>query len=128
VTAVENLIATVLVLLAPVGLCYGWIFFWTRMRHEPRSWRTWVTVVSLALASLAVLSWPVMAVLAPKADWGTYVGVRSQVEWVEAWHRPIFRTLLAAFVLCFFGRPRLILPIAFGCIGAAMFWLFSTMP
>jgi hypothetical protein len=128
VTAAENLIAIVLVLLAPVGLLYGWIFFWTRMRHETWSWRTWVTVVSLALASLAVVSWPVIMLLKPQADWGTGVGVGHQVEWVEAWHRPIFRTLLAAFVLCFFGRPRLILPIAVGCIGTATFWLFSMMP
>ena len=127
-TAAENIVATVVILLAPIGLVYGWIFYWTRMRHEARSWRTWITVVSLALASLAVLSWPVMALLAPKANWGTYAGVRNQVAWVEAWHKPIFRTLLAALVLCLFGRPRLILPIAVGCIGTAMFWLFSTMP
>jgi hypothetical protein len=70
VIPVENIIATVIILLAPVGLLYGWIFFWTRLRHEPQGWRTWVTVVALALASFAALSWPIMAVLAPKADWG----------------------------------------------------------
>jgi hypothetical protein len=128
VTTAENIVATLLVLLSPVGLLYGWYFYFSRMRHEPRSWRTWISVVSLTLASLAVLSWPVMALLAPRADWKTYAGVRGQLEWVEAWHRPIFRTLLAALVLCLFGRPRLILPIAVGCIGAALFWLFSTMP
>ena len=76
-TAAENLIAIVLVLLAPVGLLYGWIFFWTRMRHETRSWRTWVTVVSLALASLAVVSWPVIMLLKPQADWDLLIDRRE---------------------------------------------------
>jgi hypothetical protein len=128
VNGVENMIATLIILLAPVGLLYGWFFYLKRMRHEPRSWRTWITVVSLALASLAFLLWPVMALLAPRVDWATYAGAKDQVEWVEAWHKPIFRTLLGALVLCLFGRPRLILPIAFGCVGTALFWLFSTMP
>jgi hypothetical protein len=127
VSGPQYIFGNLLILLAPVGLLYGWFFYWTRMRHEPRSWRDRVSVVALGLASLAILLWPVMAMLAARTDWGGSAGV-DQVEWVEAWHRPIFRTLLAAFVLCFFGRPRLILPIAVGCIGAAMFWLFSTMP
>ena len=124
----ENIVTTVFILLSPIGLIYGWFFYFTRMRHEPRSWRSWITVASLGLASIALLSWPVMALLMPHADWGTGAGVGHQVEWVEAWHKPIFRTLLAALILCLLGRPRLILPIAVGCVGAALFWLFSTMP
>jgi hypothetical protein len=128
VTATENVVSTALILFSPIGLVYAWFFYLTRMRREPRSLRTWITVGALVLASLAVLSWPVMALLMPRADWGTGAGVGNQMTWVEAWHKPIFRTLLAALVLCVFGRPRLILPIAFGCIGSALFWLFSTMP
>ena len=126
--AAENLVPRLVILLAPVGLLYGWIFYWTRMRYEPRSWRIWITLVSLTMVSLAVLSWPVVALLAPKVNWVTYSGVKDQMEWVEMWHKPIFRTLLAALVLCFFGRPRLILPIAVACVGTGLFWLFSTMP
>lgn len=127
-TLTENTIATVLVLLAPVGLIYGWFFCWTRMRHESGNWRNRITVVSLALISLAALAWPIMASLMPRADWGSGVGVGHQVVWVEAWHKPIFRTLLVALALGVLGRPRLILPIAIACVGTALFWLFSTMP
>ena len=127
-TTTENIFDSVLVLLAPVGLFYGWFFYLARMRHEAFGWRNGITVVSLALVSLVALSWPVMALLVPRADWGSGVGVEHQVHWVEAWHRPVFRTLLAALVLGLFGRPRLILPIAIACIGTALFWLFSTAP
>jgi len=128
VTAAENTIATLLVLLAPFGLVYGWVFYFKRMRCEAGSWRNRITVVSMVLVSLAAVLWSVMAILMPRADWGTGTGVGHQMQWIEAWHRPIFRTLLAALGLCMFRRPRLILPIAIGCIGTALFWLFSTMP
>jgi hypothetical protein len=128
VTAAENTIATVLILLSPIGLLYGWFFYFRRMRDEARNWRTWITVASLTLASLAVLSWPVMALVGPKDDWGTGVGVRDQMAWVEAWERVALRALVAALVLGLFGQPRLILPIAVGCVGAALFWVFSRIP
>jgi hypothetical protein len=126
--AAEGMIATVVVLLAPIGLLYGWFFYWTRMRYESRSWRNRIAVVSLVLVSLAVLSWPAMAMLAPKVDWVTYVGAQRQLDWVDAWEKVALRTLLGALVLGLFGRPRLILPIAVACVGTALFWIFSTMP
>ncbi len=126
--SVENIVATVLILLSPMGLVYGWFFCITRMRREPRNWRSWTTLASLTLSSLALLAWPVMGVLGPKGDWGTGVGVREQMEWVEAWERVALRTLLAALVLGMLGRPRLILPIAVGCVGATLFWAFRTIP
>ena len=124
----SNLIATAIVLLAPVGLIYSWIFYSTRMRREPTSWRHRATLLSLTLVSLVALLWPVMAVLMPRANWGSGLGVDHQVQWVEAWHRPVFRTLLLALVLGLLGRPRLIGPIAVACVGTALFWFFSTMP
>jgi hypothetical protein len=124
----SNLIATVIVLLAPVGLIYSWIFYSARMRREPTSWRHRATLLSLTLVSFVVLLWPVMALLMPRADWGSGLGVGHQVQWVEAWNRPIFRTLLLAFVLGLLGRPRLIGPIAVAVVGTGLFWLFSTMP
>lgn len=123
-----NLVATILVLSAPVGLIYGWVFYSTRIRKEPSDWRSRLTFLSLALVSLVVLLWPAMMVLMPRADWGSGVGVGHQMDWVKAWERVAFRTLSAALVLGLFGRPRLILPIAVACVGTAMFWLFSTMP
>jgi|SRR5450631_176415 hypothetical protein len=118
----ENLIATVIILLAPAGLIYSWAFYLRRMRREPTKWRNRATLISLTLVSLVALLWPVMVV------WGSGLGVAHQVQWVEAWHTPVFRTLLVALVLALFGRPRLIAPMAVACVGTAMFWLASTMP
>jgi hypothetical protein len=126
-TFTESAIETILVLLVPIGLLYGWFFYLTRMRREPRSWRNRITVASLTLVSLAVLALPVMALLAPRADWQTYEGVRHQLEWIGAWQKIAFRTLLAALILGLLGRPRLILPIAVACVGTALFWLSSTV-
>jgi hypothetical protein len=128
VSEVENVLVTAIILLAPVGLIYGWFFYMTRMKKESTGWRKRITLLSLALVSLVVLLWPVMWALAPRADWGSGVGVGNQVDWIESWHRPVFRTLSVAFVVGFFGRPRLILPIAVACMGTACFWLVSTMP
>jgi hypothetical protein len=120
--AAGNTIAIFLVLLAPVGLVYSWWFYLSRMKKEQAGWRKRVTLLALALVSLVVLLWPVMVALAPR------VGVGHQLEWIESWHRPVFRTLLVALVLGLFGRRRLILPIAVACVGTAVFWLVSTMP
>lgn len=123
-----NVVATIIILLAPVGLIYSWAFYFTKMRGEPTGWRHHVTLVSMALVSLVVLLWPIMLELSPRADWGSGLGVDHQVQWLEAWHTPIFRTLLVALALALLGRPRLIVPIVVACIGTAMFWLSSTMP
>jgi len=63
------------VLLAPAGFIYSWHFYFTQIRRAPTGWRNRVTMLSLALASLAVLLWPVMVMLMPRADWGSGVGV-----------------------------------------------------
>jgi hypothetical protein len=125
---VINAVVVVVVLLAAAGLVYSWFFYSTRMKKEQPGWRTRTTLVSLLLVSLVVLLWPVMVVLAPRADWASGGGVGHQIEWIEAWHKPVLRSLLVAFVLGLFGRPRLILPIAVACVGTALFWLASTAP
>jgi hypothetical protein len=125
--SVNDVAEIIVVLLAPVGLMYSWHFYLTRMRRDA-GWRNRVTLLSLALVSLVALLWPIMGMLMPRADWGSGLGVDHQVQWIESWHRPILRTLLVAFVLCFFGRPRLIAPIAIACVGTALFWISSTMP
>ncbi len=123
-----NDVAELIALFAPVGLVYSWYFYFTHMRKAALGWRDGVTLLSLVLVSLVVLLWPVMMALTPRADWGSGFGVAHQVQWVEAWHTPILRTLLSALVLSLFGRPRLIGPIAIACIGIAIFWIGSTMP
>ena len=125
-----------IIFLAPVALIYSWHFYFTQMRKEPTGWRNRVSLLSLGMVSLTALLWLVrifrffhpglvMLMLMPRADSGSGV---DQVEWVESWHRPIFRTLLVALLLCLFGRPRLIAPIAVAAVGPAMFWLIIIAP
>lgn len=122
-----NVVATILVLLAPVGLIYGWVCYFTPASREPVGWRSRATLLSLTLVSLAVLLWFETMVHLPGADWSTGAGVEHQVAWEYARARAALCASLVAFVLCLFGRPRLILPLAVACIGTGLFWLFSTM-
>jgi hypothetical protein len=97
------------------------------MQKEPAGWRNRASLSSLVLASLGALLLPITVIVAPKANWSSYLGVAEQVRFVESWEKVAVRMLLVALVLCFFGRPRLIGPIAFACIGTAIFWMGSTM-
>lgn len=123
-----NTVATILILLSPAGLVYAWIFYWVRMKTGPGNWRGHVTLASLVLASVAILLWPISRVLMPRADWSSGAGVAHQVQWADSWEKYAVRILLIALILCFFGRPRLIMPIAVACVGAALFWDFTNMP
>jgi hypothetical protein len=122
-----SIVASILVLLAPVALIYGWVCYFTPKGKEPPSWRGWTTLLSLILASLGILLWPVMMILMPGADWRSGIGVGDQVQWVSFWVRTVFRSLMAALLLGVLGRPRLVLPIVVGCLGTGLLWLFSTM-
>jgi hypothetical protein len=122
-----SIVASILVLLAPVALIYGWVCYFTPKGEEPPSWRGWATLLSLILASLVILLWPVMMISMPGADWRSGIGVGHQFRWVSFWVRAAFRSLLAALVLGLLGRPRLILPIVVGCLGTGLLWLYSTM-
>lgn len=124
----ENTIVTALILLGPVGILYGWFLWATRLRREDWSWRNRISVFSLSLVSLVAASWPIMLGLMPHADWGTGAGVGHQMDWVEAWHKPVLRILLASMIVGLFGRGRLIIPIVMGGVGIGLFWLVSTMP
>jgi hypothetical protein len=123
-----NLVGTILVLLAPVALIYGWVCYFTPASEEPKGWRSRFTLLSLALVSLAILLWLLTMLRVPGADWRSGVGVGQQVTWVYTRAKAALCALLAALILCLFGRPRLILPIGLACVGTGLFWLFSTMP
>jgi len=128
VNLIANVVATILVLLVPVALIYGWVCFFTPVSEEVFGWRKGATLVSLVLASVVILLWPVLMVLMPGADWRSGVGVAHQVQWVSFWVRAVFRALLAALILGLIGRPRLILPIVagvsvLGCCGCSARWI-----
>jgi hypothetical protein len=119
-------IATILVLLGPVALIYGWVCYFKPKTEEAAGWRGWATIVSLALASLVIVLWPVLMVMMPGSDWRSGVGVAEQWQWVLFWVRTVFRTLLVALILGAIGRRRLIAPIVFGCVGGGLLWLFTS--
>jgi hypothetical protein len=124
----SNMLGTALVLLAPVSFVYSWYFYFRRMLWNSSGWRGRVTLASLVLLSFAVLLWPINRMTMPSADWSSGVGVGQQVRWVNSGERIALRTLLAAFILSLFARPRLILPIILACVGTALFWDFSNTP
>ena len=125
---IENDVLTIVILLSPVGLIYSWHFFFTRMRKSAWTWRTYTTLASLSIVSLAGLLIPVVMVLSPHAEYeGNYAGVPQQLEFLAAWQRPILRAVAVAFVLSFLARPRLIAPIAVACVAIAALWLELTM-
>ncbi len=121
------MVATILVFPAPVALIYGWVCYFTPQTEEPPTWRGRVTLLSLVLASSAIVLWPVLMVTMAGAEWRSGIGVEHQFRWVSFWVRAVFRSLLAALILGLLGRPRLIFPIVVGCIGTGLLWLFSTM-
>jgi len=125
---IENAIATVIIVLAPVGLIYGWYVYVTNIRKEHSNWRKRFSLMSLVLVSLSVLLWPLMITLVPKADWTANVGVAKQVEFVYSFARFGLGLLFFGFVLCFFGRRRLIALMVVSCVGIALFWLSTTIP
>ena len=124
-SAWENAIVTMLILLSPVGILYGWFYL---ARQHDSSWRNRVSMISLSLLSIMTALWPIMLALMPRGDWSTGAGVARQMDWVEGWHKPVLRTLLAAIILGVFGRARLIGPILIGGVGIGLFWLLSTAP
>jgi len=125
---IENDALAILILLSPIGLIYSWWFFLARMRKSPWLWRTYTTLTSILIVSLAGLLLPVVAVLSPHVEYaGDYAGVPQQLAFLTAWQRPILRALAVAFFLSFLARPRLIAPIAVACVAIAALWLELTM-
>lgn len=124
----ENAVMVVVILLAPVGLIYGWFFALSRMETESPSWRNRISIAALSLISLVAFLWPFMRALAPRVDWSTGGGEHDLALWIASWNKLALRMLLAALVLGLMGRPRLIIPILFASVGMAFFWVMSYVP
>lgn len=119
-------IETIILLLGPVGLIYGWYDYVTSVRKAHSSWRKRFSLISLGLVSLSILLWLLMVVLVPKADWSTNVGVAEQLAFVYSFASFGLGILLFGFVLSLLGRRRLIVPIVVSCVGIALFWRSTT--
>jgi hypothetical protein len=109
-------------IVAVAAFVYSWIYYFRKVAKSEVGWRKWVTLASLMLVSLSILAWPIMIVSMPHANWATGDGVGQQVAHAAFWIKASARICAAALLLCFFGKPRLILPIAISCIGVLFFW------
>jgi hypothetical protein len=125
---IENDLAELLIVLAPAGLAYSWYFYFAKLREEPIGWRNSLTLISLALISLALLLWPAVMMLAPKVNSATFAGAPEYLHFVYVGARAGLGISLMTFVAGLFGRPRPIGPIAVACVGTVLWWLVSTMP
>jgi uncharacterized membrane protein len=123
VRLVENIVATIVVLLAPASLIYCWWVYWMKMSGDRADWRGRFTLISMTLVSLVMVSWPTHVLFMPR------IGSRlEQFRWVAVREVGAVAALLVALFLGLFGRPRLILPITLACMGIAIFWVMSTIP
>jgi hypothetical protein len=104
-----------------IGFAYSWLRLLKTSQEKSFGWRDWVSLAAIALVSLVVLLWFVMP-----AFWGSDFGDKVRVA--RAWTKVSVRICALGLVLCFLGRPRLIVSIAFACFGAAVFWVMSTVP
>ncbi len=121
-----NVVGTILVLLAPVSLIYGWVCYFTPKGEETAmAWAGDALVIS---AGFAVDS-------AVARDDGVNAGSKL-AKWRGSRAPGSTGLVLGEGHLSFFaggagsgfaGRPRLILPIVVGSLGTALLWLFSTM-
>jgi hypothetical protein len=60
------------------------------------------------------------------AFWGSDFGL--QIQTAQTWTKVSVRICALSLVLSFFGRLRLIVPVACACVGTAVFWVMSTIP
>lgn len=125
---IENTLAALVEILGPVGLIYSWYFYFAKLKHELSDWRNRVTLASLLFVSSLILLCVASIILAPKVDPVTYAGAPASQRFMYGWANFGLRALCVPFISCFFGRPRLIAPIAVACLGTAVFWLAITMP
>jgi hypothetical protein len=128
VRILANAIVVILLLLGAGSFVYCWFYCLKNMSWKSAGWRDRLTIFSLLLVSLAVLLWPVTFITMPAADWRTGAGVNEQVHWVTGWLVVVLGIVLVAAVLSLCGRPRLILPLVFACLGTGLFWFGSTIP
>ena len=123
-----NVVEIVCVVVTPVALGYSWIFYFKKMFKFEDNWRKRVTFTSLILVSFAVLAWPFMEIFMPSAGWSGGSIEARQVAYVLGWAKIVVWVCVAGLILSFFGRPRLILPMAVAYLGTAFFWIITSVP
>jgi hypothetical protein len=116
-------ILNTLIILAPFAWISGWWFGLKGTTQQPKSWQNWVSITSLGLVTVAGLLWFPAALFASRNGWAS-----EHVRTVQAWSGIAVLICAAALVLSLFGKPRLILPIVVACLGAASFWIGTTIP
>lgn len=98
-----------------IGFAYSWFFLLRTSEDKSFSWRDWVSVGAVSLASLAVLLRIVLPGLMPPANWGTGAGVDAQIHVVQFWTKVSVR-MYAAALLFRFGWPTAANPANCACM------------
>jgi hypothetical protein len=53
----ENVLAGLVAVAAPIGLLHSWYFYFAKLRRGPSDWRNRVTLASLLLVTSLILGW-----------------------------------------------------------------------
>ena len=106
-----------LVLVTPFAWAAAWWLVVTAIVRERRKWRNEVSLVSLGTATVAGLLW------VPAGLYTTRDPVAGALRSVDEWTIAAVIICGLALILCFFGKAKLIVPIALTCLGTASFWI-----
>ena len=119
------LLMNIFVILTPFAWAAAWVFALRAILKEPKSWRNRISIGSLGLLTLIGLLWLPVAVYSSGTESAASAGFAVHMKNVQEWSKFAGRGCVLPLVLSFFGRPRLIAPIAMACIGTALFWFFT---
>jgi hypothetical protein len=118
----DSILVNAALIITLAAFVYSWIYYFRTVTKSGAGWRKWMTLASLTLVSLSIVAWPIMVFSMPHANWSTGEGVGHQVAHAAFWIKVSARICAMALLLCFFGKPKLILPIAITCVGVLFFW------
>src|ERR1051325_9565665 len=119
----ENLLEILDLIVTPVAVGYSWLFYFKKIANLEAGRHKRLTLISLVLVSLAILAWPVMAFFMPRPDRLQGVNEANRVLYALWWMKIIVWACVLGLTVNFFGKPRLILPIAVAYVGVIFFWV-----
>jgi len=104
-----------------IGFAYSWFFLLKISGEKSLGWREWLSLLAVGFVSVAAFLRFLMPLF-----WSNDFG--TQVHIAQTWTKVSVRICALGLLVCFIGRPRLILPIVVACFGTAVFWVMSTIP
>jgi len=111
------LLLNTFIILTPLAWGASWWFSLKAIAQERTNWRNKMSLAALAIATITGWLW------LPAAFYAS-----SHLVVVDKWVSIAVLLCAVAIIVCFFGKPKLIIPIALTCLGTASFWVGSTVP